>query len=81
MSGALLAEVPRDEPGAAERHFSTYDEAAGEAARIGTKDGLVAKVRRSPYGAGYVVLSLPVEFLLEPELKRRFIRPLDYREL
>ena len=81
MSGSLLAEVPRDEPGADERHFSTYDEAAREAARIGTKNGLFAKVQRSPYGAGYVVLSLPVEFLLEPELKHRFIRPLDYREL
>ena len=81
MSGSLLAKDPRDEPGAAERHFNTYGKAAREATRIGTKDGLIAKVQRSRYGAGYFVLRLPIEFLLEPELKHRFIRPLDYREL
>lgn len=81
MSKPLLAEVPPDEPEAAEWHFSTYDAAARKAARIGTKNGLVAKVQRSPYGAGFVVVSLPVKFLLKPELNHRFIRPLDYREL
>ena len=77
MSGLLLAKDPRDGPGAAERHLNTY----GEAARIRTKDGFFAKVQRSQYGAGYFVLRLPIEFHLGPELKHRFIRPLDYREL
>ena len=81
MSRPLPAEVPQDEPEATEWHFSTYDAAARKAARIGTKNGLVAKVQRSPYGAGYVVVSLPVKFLLKPELKHRLIRPLDYDEL
>ncbi len=81
MSESLLADVPRGTPGVAERHFSTYGEAAPEATRIGPENGLFTKVQRSPYGAGYFVLSLPVEFLLEPELKHRFIRPVDYAEL
>ena len=81
MSGSLLAEAPQDEPGMAERHFNTYEDAAREAARLGTADGLVAKVQRSRYGAGYVVVSLPVAFLLKPELKHRLIRPIDYSEL
>lgn len=81
MSKSLLAEVPPDEPEAAEWHFCTYDAAARKAARVGTKNGLVAKVQRSPYGTGYVVVSLPLKILLNPELNHRFIRPLDYREL
>ena len=81
MSRSLLAEVPQDEPGVAERHFSTYDDAAREAARLGTTDGLVAKVQRSRYGAGYVVVSLPVKLLLKSEFKHRLIRPIDYSEL
>ena len=75
------AEGPPEELEAAEWHFSTYDAAARKAARIGTKNGLVAKVQRSPYGAGYVVVSLPVKLFLKPELTHRFIRSLDYREL
>ncbi len=71
----------RDERGMAERHFRTYAEAAREAARIGTTDGVVTKVQRSPYGTGYIVISLPVEFFIEPELKQRFLRPLDYNDL
>ena len=81
MSIPSLAESPPEALEAAEWHFSTYDAAARKAARIGTKNGLVAKVQRSPYGAGYVVVSLPVNFFLKPELKHRLIRPLDYREL
>lgn len=76
-----LTEVSLEEPEASEWHFSTYEAAARKAARIGTKNGLVTKVQRSPHGAGYVVVSLPVEFFLKPELMHQFIRPLDYREL
>ena len=81
MSAQALAEGPQDESVAAEVVFSTYDEAAQAAARIGTKNGFVTKVQRSPYGTGFVVHSLPVEFLLRSELKERFLRPLTYREL
>ena len=81
MSESLLAEAPQDKPGVAERHFSTYEDAARAAVRLGTTDGFVAKVQRSRYGAGYVVVSLPVEFLLKPELQNRLIRPIDYGEL
>lgn len=81
MSESLLADVPRDTPGVAERHFSTYGEGAREAARIGPENGLFTKFQRSAYGTEYFVLSLPVEFLLEPGLKYRFIRPVNYAEL
>ena len=81
MSRPLLAEVPPEEPEAAEWHFSTYDAAARKAARIGTKNGLVAKVQRSPYGAGFVVVSLPVKLLLKSEFRHRLIHPIDYSEL
>ena len=64
-----------------ERTFASFDDAAREAARIGCNDGLVAKVQRSPYGPGFIVRTVPVEFLLQPELKQRFVRPLEYRQL
>ena len=61
--------------------FRTYAEAADAAARMAPKDGLVAKAQRSPYGGGYVVRLVPVQFLLDPELKRRFVRPVEYHQL
>ena len=80
-----MAEVPTAAPRATRnetpdtRTFSTYEDAAQEAARIGCNDGLLAKVQRSPYGEGFVVQTMPVEFFLRPELKQ--IRPIGYREL
>ena len=63
------------------RIFDSYVEAAAEAAQQGAIEGFVAKVQRSPYGPGFIVRSVPVEFLTHPELRRQFVRPIQYSEL
>ena len=64
-----------------EQIFINYEDAVREAARFGCRDGLVAKVQRSSYSPGFIVRTVPVEFLLHPELKQRFVRPLEYGQL
>ena len=78
VAEAVTAKVERD---VTERTFRTYAEAAKVAAHIDIEDGLFAKVQVSRYGSGYVVRKLPVAFLLDPELKRRFVRPVEYSQL
>lgn len=61
--------------------FDTYAEAAAEAARFEFVEGFVAKVQRSPYGLGYIVRSMPVSFLTQPELRHRFAKSVEYGDL
>ncbi len=75
MSEAL----PDTPPGSERQIFFESLEAAEEAARLRKRDaaasGWVIRVERSPYGAGYVVRSVPLGFLSRPRL-RPLLRPL-----
>ncbi len=61
--------------------FDSYAEAAAQAARFEFAEGFVAKIQRSPYGPGYIVRSVPVSFLIQPELRHRFAKSVGYSDL
>lgn len=71
MSEALLDAPPVQE----KQIFFESLEAAEEAARLRRRDAvesgsrLVVRVERSPYAAGYVVRTVPVSFLVRPQLR------------
>jgi len=60
--------------------FSSYAEAAEQAAQTKAPEGFVVRVQRSPYARGYVVRSLPIAFLTNPYLRHR-AHTLDYNDI
>lgn len=75
MSEALLDAPPGNEKQIFFESLEDAEEAARLRKRDATESGLVIRVERSPYGAGYVVRSVPLGFLSRPRL-RPLLRPL-----
>lgn len=61
--------------------FDSYAEAAAHMTQLEVAEGFVAKIQRSPYGSGYMVRSVPVSFLTQPELRHRFAGSVEYSDL